>query len=448
MSDAYHQQQNARATIELCEPAAPMAEHNHVITPPEWSLAPQKRRWTGDAGDSHPKAVRANWPIFWNKHRDSLSSLSTTTEEPLIRSSTSEESLSYQTITSESHLPFADQYGCCLEILHYGFNSTVRLHQGKDTVYRPNNAQLFAVKAYRRNIWGFLGLPVDNRTSCSPAAIADFHPQHPNIIPITDLLFNKQSQLCLVTPYCEGGNLHKLLMSKQSLPTAEIDCLIAQILRALAFLHEQNMAHRDVRLETVLLTQNGAVKLAGFSDEYVHRIWAECAISTESDSGEEDAPDHHDDPSSSSSHSPPSTWSFSSILSKFYRPCISPIRAGQPGASRPSASFPGIRLPYMAPENFLSGLHRWYHDDLQPEPDNRDEDPRPADIWATGIVYLTLITGRLPWHSARRAPQDPKYNSYLRCRPGDGNDYKDGYPPIEAIGEVRRFLTEILFGIF
>jgi hypothetical protein len=48
------------------------------------------------------------------------------------------------------------------------------------------------------------------------------------------------------------------------------------------------------------------------------------------------------------------------------------------------------------------------------------------------MIYMTLITGRLLWHSARPRGEDGRYLEYIRCR-----DDEDGYSPIEALGRVR-----------
>ncbi|KAL3465438.1 kinase-like domain-containing protein [Aspergillus heterothallicus] len=439
-------EQSTRTIIELREPPAPTAQHSHFISPPKWSLAPQKQqRAAKDVGVSCLGAVAGKWRvIFWTRQSESLASVLTTTEEPLLGSRTSAECLPCDTVfssssfsSSERHLSFAEKYGSCLEILHYGFNSTVRLHQDK------KGRQLVAVKVYRHNIWGFLGLPISpKKRSFSSNTIAELHLHHPNIMPIVDLLFNKHAQLCLVTPYYGGGNLHELLMHKKSLPAGETDCLIAQLLRALAFIHAQNMAHRDVRLETVLLTQNGSVKLAGFSDEYVHRLWTrgaraiELHSESESPSSDEDElPDQHP------SYPPLS-------LSHLINPCSSSrprLRRANPAntPNRPTYSFPGIRLPYMAPEDFVSGLHSWYHETLHTIAEEehahvgKQGDSHPVDIWAVGVIYFTLMAGKLPWRSARRGPLDARYEEYLRCRPGNFKGDGDGYSPIEAFGQRR-----------
>ncbi|KAL2865779.1 kinase-like domain-containing protein [Aspergillus lucknowensis] len=417
----YNQVRDVFAAVELDGPV-PAAGHAHFVAP-KWSLTPRaQRRTTNNIGNSYLSAVMRSW----NRHQGSASV--STIGEPLMRSDTAEESPSHQGLPLESSLPFLDRYGRCLEILHYGFNSTVRLHQGRASPHEQHE-QLFAVKVYSRNTWALQGLPIDE-ISFSPRRMAELHahPQHRNILRIADILCNKRSQLCLVMPYYSGGNLHDLLC-EGPIPAAEIDCLAAQILRGLAFLHGYKIAHCDIRLETVLLTANGAVKLAGFSDEYIRRLYVQCAVPTSPEDEDED-----EDEELSHSTSQPSTWSFSSMLSSFLRTCLPQYKPRKTHPSSPSASHPRIRLPYLAPENFLSDLHRWYHNDDNSD-DGDDDDPRPADIWATGIIYLTLIIGRLPWRSARAAPEDPRFTAYLQCRRGES---LDGYPPIEAIGERRR----------
>lgn len=366
----------------------------------------------------HPDACQSvakrSWSVMRNEHRPSLASVSTD-REPLIRSSTSSTSTSHQPSSSEPQLSFTDKYGRFLEVLHYGTNGTVRLHQCKANLPGSNSKQLLAVKVYRHNILDSTD-PLAHAPSCSTTSLADLHPRHPNILPITDLLYNERSELCLVMPFCAGGDLHGLLSRNGPLPTTEADCLVAQILRALAFLHEHSTAHRDIRLETVLLTERGAVKLAGIGDRHVRRLWIQCATAPEP--GEDTAP-------SQPPHPPPSgSWSFSWVLSSFTH-----SRGGSVGSVSSTASFPGMSLPYIPPEGFQ---HRSKHSRREDGDEGQDgNDPRPADVWATAIVYLALITGRLLWCSACPQHEDSRYLEYLHGRRG-----RDGYPPIEALGEV------------
>ncbi|KAJ5204258.1 uncharacterized protein N7498_005137 [Penicillium cinerascens] len=384
------------------------AAHHHYLTRPKHSLASQ------DLNDAPSSNSKRGWPIFGVEHRPSLASMSTD-RQPLMRSETCSSMASHQIIPSPQR-SFTDKYGRCLEILHYGTNSTVRLHN-----YRTEGGklkQLFAVKVYRYNILD-ASSPVSN-SSCDTSSIPNVHPRHPNILSITDLLYNERSELCLVMPYCTGGDLHELLSRNGPLPTPEADCLVAQILRALDFLHQHDTAHRDVRLETVLLTKNGAVKLAGFGDSHVHRIWSECATPREPD---DTLPSDRPHPQSSVS------WSFSWMLSSFSR--SSPPRRASVDTTSSTASFPGMSLPYTSPEAFRSRSRRSPSEDS--DEDAHYFDPRPTDVWAAAIIYMTLVTGRLVWRSARPDREDSRYLEYLQ-----GRYAEDGYPPIEALGNRRR----------
>lgn len=102
-----------------------------------------------------------------------------------------------------------------------------------------------------------------------------------------------------------------------------------------------------------------------------------------------------------------------------------------------------MSLPYIPPEGFTYRPRRKsWRDTIECEEDGDEgeeevRDPRPADVWATAIIYLALVTGRLLWRSARPHREDARYLEYVHCRLGE-----DGYPPIEALGKVGlgRFL--------
>lgn len=399
-------QQNTWTAVTVYRPDQ-LTAHHHYITPPKWSL-----QHSESLDCSCRIAAKRSLPIFGNEHLPKVKSVPTG-RTPLTMSGTQSTPTSQP---SRPQLSFTEKYGRCLEILHYGSNSTVRLHQRK-TFSRSQESQLLAIKVYRHDILN-LSNSLARGSFCSPATIADLHPSHPNILPITELLCNERAELCLVMPYCAGGNLHELLSRTGPLPTVEADCLVAQILRALYFLHTHNTAHRDIRLETVLLTQRGSVKLAGFGDEHIRRLWSDGVVMTET--REEDL-ERSPPPSSISS-------SFAWVLSAFSR--YGPARRASSDSASSSASFPGMVLPYIPPEGFRPRSHRdHYGDDI--DEDEGDDDPRPADVWATAIVYFALLTGRLVWRSARPDREDTRYLEYLDSRRGE-----DGYPPIEALGQV------------
>ena len=72
--------------------------------------------------------------------------------------------------------------------------------------------------------------------------------------------------------------------------------------------------------------------------------------------------------------------------------------------------------PYIAPEEYT----------------DIEFDPRAVDVWATGVIYMAMRTGRHLWRVAKR-DEDEFFERYIEGRKGD-----DGYGPIETLHRVRR----------
>jgi protein-serine/threonine kinase len=70
--------------------------------------------------------------------------------------------------------------------------------------------------------------------------------------------------------------------------------------------------------------------------------------------------------------------------------------------------------PYIAPEEYQGG----------------EFDPRAVDVWATGVIYMAMRTGRHLWRVARKE-EDEFYARYL-----EGRRDEDGYAPIETLHRV------------
>lgn len=69
---------------------------------------------------------------------------------------------------------------------------------------------------------------------------------------------------------------------------------------------------------------------------------------------------------------------------------------------------------------------------IAPEEYTEDEfDPRPVDIWATGVIYMAMRTGRHLWKSAQKE-EDDFYKRYL-----EGRKDEAGYEPIEQLERAR-----------
>jgi len=73
--------------------------------------------------------------------------------------------------------------------------------------------------------------------------------------------------------------------------------------------------------------------------------------------------------------------------------------------------------PYIAPEEYSGG----------------EFDPRAVDVWACGVIYMAMRTGRHLWRVARKE-EDEFYQRYL-----EGRRDEDGYAPIETLHRVCGF---------
>ncbi|KIV77046.1 hypothetical protein PV11_08882 [Exophiala sideris] len=71
--------------------------------------------------------------------------------------------------------------------------------------------------------------------------------------------------------------------------------------------------------------------------------------------------------------------------------------------------------PYIAPEEYQGG----------------EFDPRAVDVWACGVIYMAMRTGRHLWRVARK-DEDEFYERYL-----EGRRDEDGYAPIETLHRAR-----------
>ena len=81
--------------------------------------------------------------------------------------------------------------------------------------------------------------------------------------------------------------------------------------------------------------------------------------------------------------------------------------------------------PYIAPEEYQGG----------------EFDPRAVDVWACGVIYMAMRTGRHLWRVARK-DEDEFYERYL-----EGRRDEDGYAPIETLHRVRLHFFPLGIGL-
>ena len=200
---------------------------------------------------------------------------------------------------------------------------------------------------------------------------------HPNIVETVQLCTHN-GRWNHVMEYCPQGELFGLVERKYFKPEDK-QCIFKQVLRGVNYLHEHGIAHRDIKLENLLMTDEGYIKLTDFG---VSEVFC----------GEH-----------------PGMGSSQGECGKNMRE----VRLSTPGVC-------GSR-PYISPE-VLAGKSEY--------------DPTMLDVWSCGILYLTLCLNGQPWQSTskhelnyrlfmegweaflNRSPDGPiDENSYPSCGP-------------------------------
>ncbi|KIH87556.1 serine/threonineeeee-protein kinase [Sporothrix brasiliensis 5110] len=220
--------------------------------------------------------------------------------------------------------------------------------------------ELYAVKEFRGKSSSETPEEYEKKVKSEYSIAKSLH--HPNIVE-TIRLCTDHGRWNHVMEYCQEGDLYSLVEKKYlTTPEREKDrvCLFKQLIQGLNYLHQHGVAHRDIKLENLLITNNSKLKITDFgaSDIFsgmhpgLREAGGRCGRNTD----------------------------------KTVRLCK-----------------PGIcgSLPYISPE-VLEGTVPY--------------DPRKLDVWAAAIVMLNLIFGGPLWTEARLVPgqANPQYQSLLR----------------------------------
>eukprot|EP00906_Rhabdomonas_costata_P010468 RCo014691 len=92
--------------------------------------------------------------------------------------------------------------------------------------------------------------------------------QHPNIVQYYGCELNRQDNtLCIFMEYTPGGSISSLIMKSESGRIEDPELIrhfTRQILEGLAYLHANNIIHRDIKGDNILVTNHGLVKVADF----------------------------------------------------------------------------------------------------------------------------------------------------------------------------------------
>lgn len=65
-------------------------------------------------------------------------------------------------------------------------------------------------------------------------------------------------------PFVRGGELYKIFQSQKRFPEADVRFYAAQIILAVGELHNKGIMHRDLKLENIMVEEDGYLKLIDY----------------------------------------------------------------------------------------------------------------------------------------------------------------------------------------
>jgi serum/glucocorticoid-regulated kinase 2 len=86
---------------------------------------------------------------------------------------------------------------------------------------------------------------------------------NPFLINLIYLLQN-ELRLYFVMPFINGGELFQILKKKKRLDEETIKFYSAQLVMAIGHLHSKDIIHRDLKLENILVAEDGYIKIIDY----------------------------------------------------------------------------------------------------------------------------------------------------------------------------------------
>ena len=122
-----------------------------------------------------------------------------------------------------------------------------------------SSKKLFAVKSIRKDVL----IQQDQVENTILEKDIMFECDHPFLVGM-EYLFQNDLRLYFVMPFVRGGELYKVFSAQRRFSEQQVIFYAAQLTIAIGYLHMKGIAHRDLKLENILLDQNGYLKIIDF----------------------------------------------------------------------------------------------------------------------------------------------------------------------------------------
>ncbi len=86
---------------------------------------------------------------------------------------------------------------------------------------------------------------------------------HPNILKLYEV-FQDDAKFYVVTEICSGGELFDEIVNRQSFSEKDAAEILEQVMSAINYCHLNNICHRDMKPENVLMEGKGIIKVIDF----------------------------------------------------------------------------------------------------------------------------------------------------------------------------------------